>query len=189
MDIRTYAEMNWHSLSVNEVLSILGTSMGGLSSAEARARLAKFGANELVAARRVSPLKIFLSQFRSILIWILIGATIISLVMGEEVDAIVIFAIVLVSSTLGFIQEYRAERALEALKRMLSPTVTAIRDSREVIIPVREVVPGDVIVLKEGDRVPADARLIEAINLQVNEASLTGESIPVPKDPSMLPAD
>lgn len=189
MEVKTYAEMNWHSLSVNEVLSILGTSMGGLSSAEARARLAKFGANELVAARRVSPLKIFLSQFRSILIWILIGATIISLVMGEEVDAIVIFAIVLVSSTLGFIQEYRAERALEALKRMLSPTVTAIRDSREVIIPVKEVVPGDVIVLKEGDRVPADARLIEAINLQVNEASLTGESIPVPKDPSMLPAD
>lgn len=189
METRIYAEANWHSLSVDDVLNMLGTSMDGLSGADAKVRLAKFGANELAAARKVSPLKIFLSQFRSILIWILIGATIVSLVMGEEVDAIVIFAIVLVSSTLGFIQEHRAERALEALKRMLSPTVTVIRDSRDAVIPVREVVPGDMIVLKEGDRVPADARLIETINLYVNEAPLTGESMPVPKDFSMLPDD
>ncbi|MEM2423029.1 MAG: cation-translocating P-type ATPase [Candidatus Bathyarchaeia archaeon] len=189
METRSWAEVDWHSLSVNDALSMLNSSVNGLSSAEAKARLTKFGPNELTAVRRISPLKIFLGQFKSILIWILIGATVISLLMGEEVDAIVIFAIVLVSSTLGFIQEYRAERALEALKRMLSPMVTVVRDSKEIVIPIREVVPGDIIVLKEGDRVPADARLIEAINLQVNEAPLTGESMPVLKDTSILPRD
>ncbi|MBS7649716.1 ATPase, partial [Candidatus Bathyarchaeota archaeon] len=154
METRAWAEVDWHSLSVNDALSMLNSGVNGLSSAEAKARLIKFGPNELMAVRRISPLKIFLGQFKSILIWILIGATVISLLMGEEVDAIVIFAIVLVSSTLGFIQEYRAERALEALKRMLSPMVTVVRDSKEIVIPVREVVPGDIIVLKEGDRVP-----------------------------------
>ncbi|MEM3746655.1 MAG: HAD-IC family P-type ATPase [Thermoproteota archaeon] len=118
---------------------------------------------------------------------ILIAATLISLATGHDVDAIVIFTIVLVSSTLGFYQEYRAGKALEALKRMLSPNVTVIRDSKEVSIPLREVVPGDILVLKEGDRVPADARLIDVINLRVNEASLTGESMPVNKETSPLP--
>ncbi|MEM1997641.1 MAG: cation-translocating P-type ATPase [Candidatus Bathyarchaeia archaeon] len=189
MEAEARAEVNWHSLSVDDVIRALKSDVKGLSDTEARARLSRFGPNELAAVRKVSPLKIFFDQFKSVLIWILIGATIISLFMGEEVDAIVIFAIVLVSSTLGFIQEYRAGRALEALKRMLSPTVTVVRDSRETTIPVREVVPGDIIVLKEGDRVPADARLIETINLQVNEAPLTGESMPVLKDVSPLPKD
>lgn len=109
--------------------------------------------------------------------------------MHEVIDAIVIFAIVLISSVLGFIQEYRAEKALEALRGMLNPTITVIRDSREVIIPIRELVPGDIIVLREGDKVPADSRLIETINLNVNEAPLTGESIPALKDTSILPED
>ncbi len=189
MEAETRAKVDWHSLSVDDVIKALKSDVKGLSDAEAKARLSKFGPNELVAVRKFSPLKIFFGQFKSILIWILIGATIISLIMGEEIDAIVIFAIVLVSSAFGFTQEYRAEKALEALKRMLSPTVTVIRDSKETTIPIREVVPGDIIVLKEGDKVPADARLIEVINLQVNEAPLTGESTPVLKDVSPLPRD
>ena len=189
METEAYAGVSWHSLSINDVLNLLGASVNGLSNTEAKARLEKFGPNELVAVRRVSPIRIFLSQFKSILIWILLFATVISLVMGEEVDAIVIFAIVLVSSTLGFVQEYRAERALEALKKMLTPMVTVIRDSKEVMVPVKEVVPGDIIVLREGDRVSADARLIEAINLYVNEAPLTGESVPVQKDVSPVPEE
>ncbi|MEM2050067.1 MAG: cation-translocating P-type ATPase [Thermoproteota archaeon] len=176
-----------HSISVDDVLRSLDTSLQGLTSEEAKTRLEKYGPNELTTGEKASPLKIFLSQFKNILIIILIAATLISLVTGHDVDAIVIFAIVLVSSTLGFYQEYRAEKALEALKRMLSPNVTVIRDSKEVSIPLREVVPGDILVLKEGDKVPADARLIDVINLRVNEASLTGESVPVVKETSPLP--
>ncbi|MEM2087383.1 MAG: cation-translocating P-type ATPase [Thermoproteota archaeon] len=176
-----------HSISVDDVLRLLDISLHGLTSEEAKAKLEKYGPNEITAGEKASPLKIFLSQFKNILIIILIAATLISLVTGHDVDAIVIFAIVLVSSTLGFYQEYRAEKALETLKRMLSPNVTVIRDSKEASIPLREVVPGDILVLKEGDKVPADARLIEVINLRVNEATLTGESVPVVKETSPLP--
>ncbi len=180
-------EKRWHSLNVDDVLRVLGTSPQGLTNEKAKTRLEKFGPNELTAGKRVSPLQIFLSQFKSILVLILIGATALSLVTGHDVDALVIFAIVLISSTLGFYQEYRAEKALEALKKMLTPTVTVIRDSREVTILLKEVVPGDILVLKEGDKVPADARLIEAINLRLNEAALTGESMPVFKETTPLP--
>ncbi|MEM3442718.1 MAG: HAD-IC family P-type ATPase [Candidatus Bathyarchaeia archaeon] len=123
------------------------------------------------------------------MILILIGATIISLAMGHSVDAFVIFAIVLISATLGFYQEYRAEKALEALKKMLRPAVTVIRGSKETTIPLKEVVPGDILVLKEGDKVPADARLIEAFALHLNEAPLTGESMPVLKEAIVLSED
>ncbi|MEM2611136.1 MAG: cation-translocating P-type ATPase [Thermoproteota archaeon] len=176
-----------YSLSAEDVLRLLNTSPQGLSNEEASARLEKYGPNELETGKKTSPLRIFLNQFKNILIIILLGATLISLATGHDVDAVIIFVIVLISSTLGFYQEYRAEKALEALKKMLNPVTTVVRDSKEVTIPLREVVPGDVIVLKEGDKVPADARLIEAINLRVNEASLTGESMPVFKDTAPLP--
>ncbi len=175
-----------HSINVEDVLRVLNTSVNGLTDEEAKARLEKYGPNELTSSKKASPLKIFLNQFRSILILILIGATLISLATGHDVDALVIFTIVLVSAILGFYQEYRAEKAVEALKRMLSPTVTVIRKSKELTIPLKEVVPGDILVLKEGDRVPADARLIEVINLRLNEASLTGESMPVFKEATLL---
>ncbi|MCS7138669.1 MAG: HAD-IC family P-type ATPase, partial [Crenarchaeota archaeon] len=176
-----------YSMSVEDVLRVLNTSVQGLSNEEARVRLEKYGPNELTTSKKVSPLRIFINQFKNILIIILLAATLISLVTGHGVDAIVIFAIVLVSSTLGFFQEYRAEKALEALKKMLSPIVTVLRENKEVTIPLREVVPGDILILKEGDKVPADARLLEAINLRVNEASLTGESMPVIKEVDPLP--
>ncbi|MCS7097790.1 MAG: cation-translocating P-type ATPase [Candidatus Methanomethyliaceae archaeon] len=181
---------NWHSLNKDEVEKILNSNLlHGLSDAEAKSRLIKFGYNELIRAKKISPIRIFLSQFKSILIWILLIAIAISLIIGEEIDALVIFIIVMISSILGFVQEYRAERALDALRKMLSPTITVIRDSKEISIPTKEIVPGDIIVLKEGDKIPADARLIEAINLQVNEASLTGESVPVLKNVSTLPIE
>ena len=178
-----------HSMSIDEVLLILNTSLKGLSEEEAKARLEKHGPNELTTREKVSPLKIFLNQFKNILILILISATLLSLATGHDIDALVILVIVFVSAILGFYQEYRAEKALEALKKMLSPTVTVVRDSKEVAIPLREVVPGDILVLKEGDKVPADARLIETVNLRLNEASLTGESMPVFKDVEPLPED
>ena len=183
------AEEKWHASEVAEALERLETNTSGLSQEEAASRLKQYGFNELAAVGKISPLTILFRQFKSILILILVGATIISLVTGHGVDAVVIFAIVLVSAVLGFTQEYRAERALEALKKMLSPNAVVIRDGKEVTIPAREIVPCDILFLKEGDKPPADARLIETTSLQINEASLTGESMPVFKETITLSGD
>lgn len=174
-------EKKWYNLSVGEVLNILGSKSGGLTADEAKKRLEKYGANELVKKTGISPWKIFLEQFKSVLIVILIVAVALSAVLGETVDAILIGAIVLFASCLGFIQEYRAERAMEALKRMAAPTAAVLRDGSEVELPARDLVPGDIIILRTGDRVPADARLLEAVNLKTEEAPLTGESVPIEK--------
>lgn len=155
----------WHSLEVDDVLKRLNTSVQGLNREEAATRLEKYGFNELVAVRKVSPLRLLTSQFKSILLIILLGATAVSMAVGEVVDAIVILAIVIACAMLGFTQEYRAERALEALKKMLHPTASLMRSGKKAVIPVREIVPGDILVLREGDRVPADARLIEITSL------------------------
>jgi len=183
------AEEKWHASEVAEALERLETNTSGLSQEEAASRLKQYGFNKLAAVGKISPLMILFRQFKSILILILVGATIISLVTGHGVDAVVIFAIVLVSAVLGFTQEYRAERALEALKKMLSPNAVVIRDGKEATIPIREIVPGDILVLREGDKPPADARLIETTSLQINEASLTGESMPVFKETITLSGD
>ncbi len=175
------SEELWHALKADEALNKLNTSKAGLTSAEAAERLNKYGFNQLVAAKKSSPLKIFLAQFKSVLIIILIAAALISFATGHQFDAIIILIIVVLSSVLGFVQEFRAEKALEALTKMLVPTATVIRDGREVQVPAKEIVPGDILVLKEGDKVAADARIVEANNLHVNEAPLTGESIPVEK--------
>ncbi|MGB9592447.1 MAG: HAD-IC family P-type ATPase, partial [Candidatus Kryptoniota bacterium] len=134
-----------------------------------------------------SPIKLFLEQFADILIIILLIATGISIAVGEVYDAIVIIVIVLACAVLGFVEEYRSEKALEALKRMTAPTAVVLRDGKEINIPTSEIVPGDVIVLYTGAKVPADARLIEAVNLKTDEAPLTGESTPVNKDVAPLP--
>jgi Ca2+-transporting ATPase len=181
--------MTWHSMQAEAVLAQLGTSPSGLAAEEARKRLEQHGPNELTEGQRVPPLKIFLDQFKSFLIIILLVAVVLSAILGESIDAIVIGAIILFASGLGFIQEYRAERAMEALKRMAAPTATVMRGGEEQEIPAREVVPGDIIVLGTGDRIPADARIMEAINLKVDEASLTGESIPVEKTSAVLGGD
>jgi Ca2+-transporting ATPase len=152
-----------------------------LTGSEARKRLERYGPNELQETRRISPWQILLEQFKNVLIIILLIATVISFFLGHGLESVVIAVIVLFAVLLGFVQEYRAERAIEALRQMTAPTATVMRDGEEVRIPARELVPGDVILLSTGDRIPADARLIEAINLQVEESALTGESVPVEK--------
>jgi Ca2+-transporting ATPase len=180
---------NWHNLDVPEVLASLDSKRDGLSQEEAQRRLVKFGPNELAGKKKISPWIIFLEQFKNFLIIILLVAVVLSAIMGETADAIVIFAIVLFAAGLGFIQEYRAEKAMEALKRMAAPMASVLRGNKEAEIPSRELVPGDIIILRTGDRIPADARLIEAVNLKADEASLTGESVPVEKTTQTLPAE
>jgi len=171
----------WHTLSVDDAVERLRSSTGGLTSDQARQRLAEYGPNELQAAQRISPWALLAAQFRNVLIVILLVATALSAFLGHAVEAIAITVIVLFAVLLGFVQEYRAERAIEALKQMAAPGATVLRDGRETDVPARDVVPGDVLLLATGDRIAADARLTEAINLQVQEAALTGESVPVEK--------
>jgi len=172
---------NWHNLEASETITSLNSSASGLSQEEAQKRLEQFGPNELVEKEKISPWAIFLEQFKSVLIIILLIAVVLSAILGEVADAIIIGIIVFFACGLGFIQEYRAERAMEALKRMAAPLASVLRDSKEAEIPARELVPGDIILLRTGDKVPADARLIEAVNLKTDEASLTGESVPIEK--------
>lgn len=176
----------WHTLTPEEAFELLGSGPNGLKEAEASKRLAETGPNEIQAAKRISAWEILLEQFKNILILILLGATAISLVLGHGIESIVIAVIVLFAVLLGFIQEYRAERAIEALRQMAAPTASVLREGVEVEVPAREIVPGDVILIHTGDRIPADARLLEAINLQVEEAALTGESMPVEKHTQTL---
>lgn len=171
----------WHTFTVEESFERLKSTPGGLTAAEAARRLEESGPNELLAAGRISPWTILLEQFKNVLIVILLCATALSAFLGHGVEAIAITVIVLFAVVLGFVQEYRAERAIEALREMAAPTATVIREGRERRIPARELVPGDFILLATGDKVPADVRLIEAVNLQTVEAALTGESAPVEK--------
>jgi len=177
----------WHALEAENVLWELQSDPAqGLSGQEAERRLREHGANELAQQQRASPLRLFLGQFKNILIIILVVATLLSAALGEVADAAIIAVIVVFCAALGFIQEYRAERALDALKRMLAPTVRVMRDGAEARIPSRELVPGDIMLLEAGDRVAADARLIDAHSLKCDEASLTGESFPVEKSTQAL---
>jgi len=160
--------------------------MAGLASVEAERRLHVHGPNELQASTRESAWKTLLGQFQNVLILILLAATIVSGALGHMLEAIVITVIVLFAVLLGFIQEHRASRALEALRRMAAPVARVLRDRREVVVPARELVPGDVVVMRAGDRVPADVRVIQAVNLAVDEAALTGESAAVEKTSTPL---
>ena len=177
------AEMIWHSMDSTEAIRALGTDAHrGLTSAEVEQRLEKYGPNELRAEEAVSPFTLFFNQFKNTLIVILLIAVVLSAVVGEYVDAAIIGVIVLFCGVLGFVQEYRAERALEALKKMLTPTMTVLRDGQEEEVPSRELVPGDIMLLEAGDKIPADGRLIEGWSLKCDEAPLTGESVPVSKE-------
>lgn len=178
----------WHSLPVEACLGALASSRLGLTGAEALRRLREYGPNELQHARRASPWALLLEQFRNVLVIILLVAIVLSAAMGEGVEAAAIGVIVLFAVVLGFVQEYRAERSLEALREMAAPTATVLRDGEEIEVPARDLAPGDVILLRSGDLVPADARLLEVVNLRVEEASLTGESHPVEKQTDPLPA-
>jgi Ca2+-transporting ATPase len=171
----------WHTLPVATALGTLGATPDGLTATEAGRRLAEYGPNELDAQRSVSAWATFAAQFKNVLIVILLSATIVSGFLGHTLEATVITIIVLFAVVLGFIQEHRAGRALEALRKMAAPTARVVRDGEEAVIAARELVPGDVVVIRTGDRVPADARVLESINLSVDEAALTGESVAVEK--------
>jgi Ca2+-transporting ATPase len=171
----------WHTISIADAIEKLETSADGLTAAEAARRLESYGPNELQALATQSAWHTFFAQFQNALILILLSGTIISAFMGHTLEAVVITVIVLFAVLLGFIQEHRAGRALEALRRMAAPTAHVLRDGEETPVPARELVPGDVVLLRAGDRVPADARVTESVNLAVDEAALTGESIPVQK--------
>ena len=171
----------WHTLSTGDALAQLHSGNEGLTDAEAAKRLVEVGPNELRATQRVSAWRILLAQFKNVLILILLVATVLSVAMGHGLESLVIAVIVLFAVLLGFVQEYRAERAIESLKKLAAPSASVVRSGAEKKVPAREVVPGDVVVLHTGDRVPADARLLEAVNLQAEEAALTGESLPIEK--------
>ncbi len=172
----------WHSRTVEEVVESLGTNpVVGLTKAEAEARLAQYGYNELAERPRPGFLQLLLGQFNNFIVIILIVAAIISLLLGEVIDASAIMAIVILNAVLGVIQESRAEQALAALKKMAAPEAHVLRDGHRIVVPARELVPGDIVFLEAGNYVPADLRLIESVNLKIDEASLTGESVPVEK--------
>ncbi|MBW2985743.1 calcium-translocating P-type ATPase, SERCA-type [Candidatus Woesearchaeota archaeon] len=164
-----------------EIFEELKTSEKGLSQTEAEARLQRYGPNEITESDKIHPLQIFARQFKSPLVWVLIAAMIISFAVKEYTDFYVILAIVILNAILGFIQEYKAETAIASLKKMISLKAIVIRNGMQKEIPASQLVPGDIIVLHTGEKVAADARIIESINIQTQEASLTGESSPVQK--------
>ncbi|MEG6584509.1 cation-translocating P-type ATPase [Dendrosporobacter sp. 1207_IL3150] len=178
---------NWFELTTEQTLHELGSDIKtGLSSQQAADRLALHGYNQLAEKERISFLHRLLSQFKDFLVIILIAASVISAFVGEVVDSIAIIIIVLLNATLGLVQEAKAEKALAALKQMTAPSTKVIRNGQLVSVPAREIAPGDIVIVETGDRIPADLRIIESHSLKVEEASLTGESLPVEKTDSPL---
>jgi Ca2+-transporting ATPase len=176
-----------YAKTIDETMSSLKTSKSGLSSKDAEERLVHFGRNILAEERKISPLKIFLNQFKDFIIMILIFSVLISFLLKEYTDAIAILVILVLNSLLGFIQEYNAEKSIAALKKLASQKAVVLRDGRKKEISASELVPGDIIFLDAGMIVPADARLTESINLEIQESALTGESMPVKKTTEQLP--
>ena len=182
--------MTWHTVEAERIVAELATDITeGLTSAEVSRRLEQYGPNELTKEAGVSPLALFFGQFKNILVIILLIAVVLSALVGEVLDAAIIAVIVMFVAVLGFVQEYRAERAIEALRKMLSPTITVLRDGREEEVPSKDLVPGDVMLLEAGDKIPADGRIVEEHSLRCDEAALTGESLPVEKSVSVLAED
>lgn len=179
-------EHNWHALTEAECHAALDSSAAGLSSMQVEARRKEHGLNQLSEGNKVSLLTVFLNQFRDFMIIVLLAATLISGLLGEYTDAITIIAIIFLNGILGFIQEVRAEKSLSALKELTAPLARVRRDGKVVEVPAKELVPGDIILLEDGDRVPADGRILKASVFDVEESALTGESVPASKDPKWL---
>jgi len=180
----------WHAMDTEAVARALQADpRTGLAPAEAEARLRRYGPNALPEEKKRTLLAMFADQFKDFLVLILVGACVVSFALGETTDALAILAILILNALLGVVQEHRAGRALEALKRMTIPTCEVTRRGRPARISSEQVVPGDLVTLREGDLVPADLRILEAHALRVDESSLTGESEPVVKDPAPVPPD
>jgi Ca2+-transporting ATPase len=189
MDDPATRVVSWHRQPVVTVLEDLRSSPGGLTSRDARERLAVHGPNLLREGPRRTALGLLAGQFTDFMILVLLAAAVVSGLIGDVVDTIAILAIVVLNAAIGFVQEYRAERAMAALKAMAAPTATVLRDGATAVIPAADLVPGDVVLLEAGRIVPADLRLLEAARLRVEEAALTGESVPAEKTPAPLPAE
>jgi len=181
---------HWHHLGVTDAVELLGSHLEkGLSLFEVKHRQVRFGANELKGKKPRSPLRAFMKQFAQPLVYLLLLAAAVTAILAHYVDAAVIFAVVLVNAIVGFLQESRAEKAIESLKQMVQTETTVIRDGVRRRISSRDLTPGDLVVLQSGDKVPADLRLVENRDLQIDESALTGESVPVQKNIETLPVD
>ena len=178
---------SWHNVTVDDSLSALQSGPSGLDSEKAQRLLKELGPNQLASPAKPSLLKLFLSKFKEYLVIVLIFAAIISFVAGEVANAYVILAIVFLVAIIGFLQEYKAQRAMEALRDMQAPEADVFRDGKMASIPAKDLVPGDVIFLEAGDKVPADGRIIEETGFEVIEAALTGESLPIKKSTGTMP--
>jgi magnesium-transporting ATPase (P-type) len=179
----------WHAEAADRVLAGLEAGPEGLSDDAARARRERYGPNRLRPPQRRGSLARLLGQFHNVLIYVLLGAAGVTALLGHWLDTGVILGVVLINALIGFIQEGKAESALEAIRNLLSPQATVLRDGRRRVLSAEELVPGDVVLLQPGDKVPADLRLLGAKSLQIDEAALTGESVPVEKDPRPAPGD
>jgi Ca2+-transporting ATPase len=183
LKVEDFQVERWHSKKIEQVEQKVETHLEmGLSKAVASSRLREFGPNELMEKKGRTLAVMLFDQFKDVLILILIAAVLISGALGEFLDASAIFAIVILNAVLGVTQERKAEKSLQALKRLAAPVAQVIRDGKLITMPTREIVPGDVVLLQTGDRVSADVRLAESVNLKLDEAALTGESLPVEKD-------
>src|SRR5215472_6762626 len=179
----------WHAISADEVVKRLATSSEkGLDAGEASTRLQKYGPNRLPEGKKREPFR-FLAQFNNILVYVLLGAGFIKLMLNLWVDAGIIFAVVILNALLGFIQEGKAEKALDWIRNMLSAEARVVRGGETRMIPADQLVPGDVVLLESGDKIPADLRLLDAKNLRTEEAALTGESVPADKTTDVMPAN
>ncbi|MBD2871463.1 calcium-translocating P-type ATPase, SERCA-type [Paenibacillus arenilitoris] len=180
-------QVKWHQMGKSELVEALASSPDqGLTASEAAKRLAEHGRNELSEGKRVSPIMLFLNQFKDFMVLVLMGATLISGLLGEYLDAITIVAIIVLNAALGFAQEFRAERSLRALKELSAPSAKVMRGGELATIPAKELVKGDIVHLESGDRIPADVRLLEANSCYVEESALTGESVPVGKHAAVI---
>jgi Ca2+-transporting ATPase len=174
-------ERSWHTVETDEIIALSGSVQDGLTSEEAARRQQQFGPNVLQRAAKEGPLILLWRQINNPLIWVLIGSSALAVGLGKVTDGLVVLAVVVLNTLIGFVQEYRAGQAIEALREMVPENANVLRDGRKITVPVAELVPGDVVLLASGDKVPADMRLVALKNLQVEEAALTGESVPVQK--------
>ena len=178
-----------YNLSQNEVLERYSTFRTGLSPEEARNRLERYGENKLAEGRKKTALEVFIDQFKDLIVWILIAAAVISILSGQGESSLVIFAVLILNAVLGTVQYLKAEKSLESLKAMSSPSATLLRGGIKVQVPSPEVVPGDILLLEAGDLITADARILESWSVKINESSLTGESEAVEKTADVIPEE
>ncbi len=181
MNTPTRIEQNWHSLPEDDVLNALAADRAGLSPQKVAKRLAEYGPNRLTPQKNRSPLLRFLLQFHNVLIYVLLASATVTALLAHWVDTSVIVGVVVINAIIGFIQEGKAEKAMDAIRRMLSPEAAVLREGRREVIAAEALVPGDIVLLQSGDKVPADLRLLNVKNLRIEEAALTGESTAVEK--------